>query len=237
MMAEIGDVIRADGAHIMCWQARLGQLHRGGASASGPDLAAAWDTVTALINLHARAEEEICDQAVYGTGSQGRFLAQRARDIRRDIGEIIGEAGQQATGSPHWWGLATAALAAWALHADDEEYGLPSEYRHRVGRGLRERLARQWRAFTEAAIRDQSYPAVSPRLPTCQLRLARPATPRLAHPAFSPLACTCQACTDQLGRAMNRKSLLTSGHRPSARASWALFMEERPLMLRCRASE
>lgn len=236
-MAEIGDVIRADGAHILCWQVRLGQLRRGAGPASGPDLAATWDTVTALIDLHARAEEEICDQAIYGTGRQGRSLARRARDTRRDIGEIFGEAGQQVIGSPHWWGLATAALAAWALYADDEEYGLPSEYRHRIGRGLREQLACQWRAFTEAAIRDRSYPAASPRLPTCQLRLARPATPRLAHPAFSPLACTCQACTDRLGRAMNRKSPLSSGQRPSARASWALFMDERPLILRWRASE
>lgn len=74
-MAEIGDVIRADGAHILCWQVRLGQLRRGAGPASGPDLAATWDTVTALIDLHARAEEEICDQAIYGTGRQGRSLA------------------------------------------------------------------------------------------------------------------------------------------------------------------
>ena len=78
-MADISDVIKADGVHILCWQARLGQLHRGAGPASGPDLAATWDTVTALIDVHARAAEEICDPAIYGPslapGNDGRMRA------------------------------------------------------------------------------------------------------------------------------------------------------------------
>ena len=197
-MADISDVIRADGAHILCWQARLGQLHRGTGPASGPDLAATWDTVTALIDVHARAADEICAPAIYGPEPPGRTLAGQARDDHQDIREIIGETGLQFPGSPRWWQLATAALAAWALHFDDEEHGLSAGYRRRAGRGLREHLARQWRAFAEAVIRDQSYPAAPARLHTCQLRLARPATPRLAGPAFCALACTCQPCTKLL---------------------------------------
>jgi hypothetical protein len=197
-MADISDVIRADGAHILCWQARLGHLRRGADPASSPDLAATWDTVTTLIDVHTRAEEEICDPAIYGTGRQGRTLTAQARDGRQDIRELIGDTGLQLPGSPRWWELASAALAAWALHFDDDEHGPPAGYRRRAGRGLREHLARRWRAFTEAVIRDQSYPAAPAQLPTCQLRLARPATPRLADPAFCPLACTCQSCTGRL---------------------------------------
>jgi hypothetical protein len=214
-MADISDVIRADDAHILCWQARLGQLHRGADPASCPDLAATWDTVTTLIDVHARAEEEICDPAIYGTGPQGRTLAAQARDGRQDICELIGDTGLQLPGSPRWWDLASAALAAWALHLDDDEHGPQAGYRRRADRGLREHLARQWRAFTEAVIRDQSYPAAPPQLPTCQLRLARPATPRLAHPAFCPLACTCQSCTGRLDLLFVRRDWTTLARPPA----------------------
>jgi hypothetical protein len=197
-MADISDLIMADGAHILCWQARLGRLRRGAGPAPGPGLAATWDTVSALIDLHARAGEEICGPALYGTGSRGRTLAGQARDARQEIRGVIGEAGLQIPGSPRRRDLATAALAAWALHFDDEEHGPPAGYRRRAGRGLREHLARRWRALTEAAIRDRSYPAAPPQLPTCRLRLAHPATPRLADPSFCPLACTCPPCTGRL---------------------------------------
>jgi hypothetical protein len=90
-MADISDVIWADGTHILCWRARLGQLARGASPAFDPDLAATWDTVTALIDLHARAEEAICEPAIYSTGSQGMTLARQARDVRQEIRAIIGE--------------------------------------------------------------------------------------------------------------------------------------------------
>jgi hypothetical protein len=204
-MVDISDVIRADGTHILCWQTRLGRLRRGAGPVSGPDLAATWDTVTALIDLHGRAEEEICDPVIYRAHLHGRILAAQARDARHDIRELIDETGLQPLGSPRWWDLATTALAAWALHADDDEHGRPADYRRRAERELREHLAHQWRAFTEAAIRDQSYPAAPPQPFTCELRLAYPATPRLADPAFGPLACTCQPCTDRLDQFSARR--------------------------------
>ena len=88
-MADICDVIRADGTHILCWQTRLGQLRRGPGSPAGPDLAVTWDTVTALIDLHGRAEEEICDPAIYRPHLHGRILAGQARDYRRLAGREL----------------------------------------------------------------------------------------------------------------------------------------------------
>jgi hypothetical protein len=218
-MADIGDLIRADGAHILRWQARLGRLRRGAVPPYGPDLAATWDTVTALIDLHARAEEEICDPAIYGTGPKGKTLASQARDAHQDIREILGETGLQTPGSPRWWHLATAALAAWALHFDDDEHGPPADYLRRADRRLRERLAGQWRAFAEASIRDKSYPGAPPQLATCHLRLACPATPRLANPAFRPLACTCESCTDRLDRLFRPRQRDGLAARPAAMAA------------------
>ncbi len=125
--------------------------------------------------MHARAEEEICDPAIYGAGPRGKTLAGQAKDAHQDIREIIGETGLQLPGSPRWWHLATTALAAWARHADDDEHGPPAACRRRAGRGLREHLARQWRAFTEAAIRDQS---ISEPVIACRDRAAWPLLPR-----------------------------------------------------------
>jgi hypothetical protein len=64
----------------------------------------------------------------------------------------------------------------------------------------------QWRAFREASIRD-SYRDAPLELPTCQLRQQRPAPPRLADIVFSPLSCTCPACTHELGGLLNLPDL------------------------------
>lgn len=152
--------------------------------------------------LHMAAEDEICGPAIYGPAPQGRALGRELKDAHEDIREIFRETSLQPPGSPLWWRLATAALYGWARQLDREEYALPASYRRRADSPLRGQLAGQWRAFNEACIRDlDPYLDAPPQLPTCQLRLGRPATPRLASPAFSPLACTCQACTGRLGQA------------------------------------
>jgi hypothetical protein len=77
---------------------------------------------------------------------------------------------------------ARAALAAWAVHLDQDERGLLAECRRRADPALRERLAGQWRALTEGQIRGR-YPQVPPDIPTCQLRAdgdAPPSVPRRA---------------------------------------------------------
>jgi hypothetical protein len=78
-------------------------------------------------------------------------------------------------------------LAAWSRQCDDENRGPSAQCRRRADPALRQQLGRQWRAFREAYIRDWPYPDAPSQLPTCQLRLARPAAPRLADPAFCPL--------------------------------------------------
>ena len=200
-MADIIHLIRADQLHITRWAAKLGQLSRQASTHQcRPELVTTWQTLARLIDLHLRADEEICAPAVTAAMPQRRAIVRETQDTDGDIREIIRETGLQPPGSPLWWQLATIALSAWADHVDHEEHGPLTDYRRRASPALHERLARQWRAFMEAQIRDQ-YPQAPPRLPTCQLRQTRPAAPRLADPAFSPLACTCQACTDRLDQA------------------------------------
>lgn len=200
-MCDIIDLIETDHLHIMRWAARLGELGRQDSGQdSSPVLVRTWQTVAGLIELHLRADEEICGPAVLGPDAHDRILAREIRDAREYICEIIRETSLQPPGSPPWWDLAGAALAAWAVQRDLEAHGLLAERRRRTDPALRERLASQWRAFTEARIRDQ-HPQASPDIPTCQLRQDShaPATvPRLADPAFGPLACTCRACTGTL---------------------------------------
>jgi hypothetical protein len=155
--------------------------------------------VAALIELHMRAREEICGPAVRRAAPRGAALAAEIRDAHADLRELIAETSLRRPGSPRWQDLAATALLAWARYCEDEEHGLAAAWLRRTHPGLRQLLARQWRAFREAWIRDL-YPDAPPRLATCELRLARPATPRLADPSFGPLACTCQACTARLSQ-------------------------------------
>lgn len=200
-MRDIIDLIQADHLHIKCWAARLGELSR---RDSGPEafpvLVGTWQTLASLIELHMRADQEICCPAVLGADVQGRILAWEIRAAHENIRELIRETRLHPPGSPPWWHLARVALAAWAVQLDLEEHGPLAECRHRADPELRQRLAGQWRAFTEAQIRDQ-YPQAPPDIPTHQIRQDShaPATvPRMADPSFGPLACTCRACSRTL---------------------------------------
>jgi hypothetical protein len=200
-LRDIIDLIEADRLHIMRWAARLGELSGPGSGQGyGPVLDRTWRTLAGLIELHMRADEEICGLAVFAAGGESRVLAGDIRAAHDDIREIIREANLQPPGSSPWWDLARTALAAWAVQLDIEAHGPLSEFLCRSEPALRARLARQWRAFTEAQIRDQC-PQAPPDVPTHQLRQdgdAPPTVPRLADPAFGPLACTCRACTRSL---------------------------------------
>src|SRR5689334_3684598 len=112
-----------------------------------------------------RAEDEICSPVVYGAGTQGLELAREARATHEDIREVIGEASLQPPGTPQCWYLTSAALSAWTRHHDHEQHSSLADRRRRADPALRTRLGRQWRAFREAYIRDQSYPDALPHVP------------------------------------------------------------------------
>jgi hypothetical protein len=200
-MADIIELILADHLQIMRWAGLLGDLSR---RARGRDdraeLAATWETLVALIDLHMRADDEICGPTVFGGDPDGRAMTRQIRDDHDDVREIIRETRLQPPGSLPWWHLARTALSAWAARLDQEQHGPLAACRFRADPALRERLARQWRAFADAQIRDQ-YPQAPPEIPTHRLRQDSRApltVPRLADPRFGPLACTCRACTRTL---------------------------------------
>lgn len=202
-MTGIIDLIGLSCLHIRRWQARLGELGRHAGPEPHPELAETWDTVASLIDLHMAAEDEICGPAIYSPQPQDGALSWQVKDAHEDIREILRETHLQPVGSLPWRQLATTALSAWARQLECEEHALPASCRHHANRVLPDQLTLQWRAFNEACIRDLDlYRDAPPQLPTCQLRLIRPAAPRLAAPVFGSLACTCQACTQALAAAI-----------------------------------
>ena len=60
-MADIIDLIRADQLHITRWAVKLGQLSRQASTRQcRPELVTTWETLALMIELHMRADEEIC---------------------------------------------------------------------------------------------------------------------------------------------------------------------------------
>jgi hypothetical protein len=67
-MTDITDVTDTDHLHILRWQARLGDRLLQSGDPPRLELLTIWDTLTSLMDLHMRAEEEICTLAIYSTG-------------------------------------------------------------------------------------------------------------------------------------------------------------------------
>jgi hypothetical protein len=89
-MRDIIDLIRADHLQTMHWAARLGELsRRDSGQESRPVLVTTWQTLASLIDLHMRADEEICGPAVFGTSAQAPVLVRQIKDAHEDIRECL----------------------------------------------------------------------------------------------------------------------------------------------------
>ncbi|HEU5388953.1 MAG TPA: hypothetical protein VFV73_23940 [Streptosporangiaceae bacterium] len=114
-MADIIELILADHLQIMGWAARLGDLSRRDRGRDDrAELAATRETLAALIDLHMRADDEICGPAVFGGDPDGRAMTRQTRD---EVREIIRETSLQPPGTLRWWHLARTALSAWPIPA------------------------------------------------------------------------------------------------------------------------
>jgi hypothetical protein len=117
-------------------------------------LAAAWQRLAALLEVHARAEEEICYLPMFGPGSQAAGRIRELVSCHDDIRDAIGEAAFQPVDSPLWWRSVRAVLAAAAEHFDGEEHAIQSSWMPRLTMSTRRELGRQWSAFTAAWQQD-----------------------------------------------------------------------------------
>ena len=143
----------------------------------GEALAEVWDSLAGLIELHLSAEQEICWLPMCGTGPPGREQLAAAAAAAADIMAAIGEARLQPAGSPCWWLAVNDALAACAAQFGREEDGILPGFARRADWPARERLGRQWLAYTEARLLDQA-PA-GPDAAAC--RICRQPVPDSTH--------------------------------------------------------
>ncbi len=123
-------------------------------------LAAAWQRLAALLEVHTRAEEEICYLPMFGSGSQAAGRMRESVSCHDDIRDAISEAALQRAGSPLWWRSVRAVLAAAVEHLDREEHVIQSSWMPRLTMSTRRELGRQWSAFTAAWRQDTSAPSV-----------------------------------------------------------------------------
>jgi hypothetical protein len=117
----------------------------------GPDWAPAyiWQRLAAVLQAHARAEEEICYLPMFGSGPQAAERRQAAIADHDDIREAISEASLQPAGSGLWWQAVRAALAATASHLDREQRAVMDGLTGLTMTQRRE-LGRQWSDFIAA---------------------------------------------------------------------------------------
>jgi len=190
-------------AHQARWPAWLGDLYRRDRGwdtrAELAELVTTWETLAALIDLHMRADEEICGPAVFGGSPAGRAMTRQVRDDHEDIREILRQASLQPPGSPPWWHL---ARTAWP---PGPRSSTPNSTARWPGAAAPiARCGNSWPASggpsptRTSATGTRRHRRRSPR--TGSGRTAAPplTVPRLADPRFGPLACTCRACTRTL---------------------------------------
>ncbi|MGH3246834.1 MAG: hemerythrin domain-containing protein [Trebonia sp.] len=123
---------------------------------AGPDwvLAVAWQRLAALLQVHTRAEEEVCYLPMFGSAGLTAGRMREAVSCHEDMRDAISEASLQCAGSPPWWCAVQAVLAASAEHLDHEEYVIQSSWMPRLTMSRRWELGRQWSAFAAAWRQD-----------------------------------------------------------------------------------
>ena len=151
--ADVIELILADHRRIRRLREALHDTVRlGGEPGPAWVLAHVWQRLAGLLEVHTRAEEEICFLPMSGPGPEA---ARRKRDAvadHEDIRAAVSEASLQPVGSAAWWRAAGAALAASAEHFEREERGVLACCSLTPDQRLE--LGRQWTAFVAAHRRD-----------------------------------------------------------------------------------
>ncbi len=127
---------------------------------SGGALAGAWDRLAGLIELHLCAEREISWLPMCGTGPRGREQIAVATAAAADVREAISAARLQPPASPAWWPAVNDALSACIARLGQEEEVILADFARHADQRARERLGRQWLAFT-ATLRLEEIPAAA----------------------------------------------------------------------------
>jgi hypothetical protein len=113
----------------------------------------AWARLARSLELHTEAEEEICYPHVPAAREPTPALAECCAD-HRDIREALADARLREPGSRAWWRAVAAARTACGRHFPAEEQNVLAPFHRCSPPELRKDLARRWRTFILARLRD-----------------------------------------------------------------------------------
>lgn len=151
--ADIIELVMEDHRRIRRLREALSDAVRySGGSGPGWMVAHAWQRLSGLLEVHARAEEEICYLPMFGSSPQAIRRMREAVGDHDDIREAIGEASLQRAGSTLWWRAVRAGLAASSAHLERAERGMLTHCELTASQRLE--LGRQWSAFIAAWRQD-----------------------------------------------------------------------------------
>jgi hypothetical protein len=110
-------------------------------------LSQVWARLASLLEVHTRAEEELCFPLVFGTGANALDLVEAATADHEDMREALAEARLLKVGSARWWRLISVIHTACAEHFASEERGPLAQICGSLPPDKSKVLVRQWGAF------------------------------------------------------------------------------------------
>jgi Hemerythrin HHE cation binding domain len=147
-VSELEELILTEHARILRLFRALDDLARRGDSAAARlGLSQVWRRLASLVEVHTRAEEEICFPLVFGGGASTLDVAEKATADHDDIREAVAEALLLEVGSTRWWQLISAIHTACTEHFAREEQGPLAHACASLPPEKSKVLVRQWAAF------------------------------------------------------------------------------------------
>lgn len=120
---------------------------RGDSAVARLGLSQVWTRLASLVEVHTRAEEEICFPLLFGGCTSTLDVVETATADHDDIREAVAEALLLEVGSARWWQLISRIHTACAEHFASEERGLLAQICGSLPPEKSKVLVRQWAAF------------------------------------------------------------------------------------------
>jgi len=150
-ISEIGELIFAEHARILrLFGALDGVVRRGEPAVVHLALDQIWTRLANLLEVHTRAEEEVCFPLVFGGGALALSFVEAATADHDELREAVEEARLLDVGSVRWWQVIATARAACTKHFASEERGPLAQVCGSVPPETSKVLVRRWTAFTAA---------------------------------------------------------------------------------------
>jgi hemerythrin HHE cation binding domain-containing protein len=106
-----------------------------------------WSALSALLELHAAAEEAVFYPQLLHHGGDPEDETRDAIGDHNDIRDAVSAAAQAPVGSDGWWSAVSQARSANSEHMAEEEDGALRDFRRHASTDLRAELAAQFLAF------------------------------------------------------------------------------------------